>query len=135
MNELGGMAELARLLSLSRQRVQQLANKEGFPEPVAVLEMGKIWHLRDVRQWADRTNRAMTSTAGQTAPGIPSGRRPVVGAAELAQQLAVSRQRVQQIVGKATFPRPAATLTMGRIWYEDECQEWDRARKHGRASH
>jgi len=26
-------------------------------------------------------------------------------------------------------PRLAATLTVGRLWYENECQLWDRQRK------
>lgn len=51
--DLMGAAEIGRLLGVSRQRVQQLVNTTGFPEPAAVLDMGKVWHTDDVRRWAD----------------------------------------------------------------------------------
>ena len=47
-----GTAEIAALLGVSRQRVLQLAAHEGFPAPVAVLSMGKVWDARDIRAWA-----------------------------------------------------------------------------------
>ncbi len=54
--EVMGAAEIARELGgLSRQRVQQLITDRaanGFPEPVAVLEMGKVWLAEDIRAWA-----------------------------------------------------------------------------------
>lgn len=51
--DLVGAAEIARLLGdLSRQRVQQLARTDSFPEPVARLDMGKIWWRADVERWA-----------------------------------------------------------------------------------
>lgn len=52
-DDLVGAAEIARLLGdLSRQRVQQLVRTEGFPEPVARLDMGKVWLRADVERWA-----------------------------------------------------------------------------------
>lgn len=51
----------------------------------------------------------------------------VWGAAEIARHLAVSRQRVQQLVlnRKTTgFPAPAATLDMGKIWLADDVRAW-----------
>lgn len=47
-----GAAEIGRLLGVSRQRVQQLVNSDGFPPPVAVLDMGKVWRADDIRAWA-----------------------------------------------------------------------------------
>lgn len=47
-----GAAEIGRLLGVSRQRVQQLVNADGFPPPVAVLDMGKVWRADDIRAWA-----------------------------------------------------------------------------------
>lgn len=48
-----GTAEVALLLGVSRQRVLQLLNEqEGFPRPVAVLTMGKVWSGPEVRRWA-----------------------------------------------------------------------------------
>ena len=52
--ELMGAAEIGRLLGVSRQRVQQLVKRDGFPAPVAVLDMGKIWKAEDIRTWAAR---------------------------------------------------------------------------------
>ena len=50
-----GTAEIAALLGVSRQRVLQLAEDasgNGFPEPLAVLSMGKVWDGAAVRKWA-----------------------------------------------------------------------------------
>ena len=52
--DLMGAGEIARLLGVSRQRVQQLAQRPDFPEPVAVLDMGKVWKAEDIRAWAVR---------------------------------------------------------------------------------
>jgi predicted DNA-binding transcriptional regulator AlpA len=54
--ELMGAAEVAALLGVSRQRVNQLAHTPGFPEPVAVLDAGRIWLGLDIRRWAARRN-------------------------------------------------------------------------------
>lgn len=67
--ELMGTAEIAELLGVSRQRVLQLSQQDGFPEPVAVLRMGKIWHARDMRLWADvsdsgGSNRCLSGSGG-----------------------------------------------------------------------
>lgn len=47
-----GTAEVAELLGVSRQRVLQLAQQPGFPEPVAVLKMGQVWGTSSIRAWA-----------------------------------------------------------------------------------
>lgn len=47
-----GAAEIARHLGVSRQRVQQLVRTPGFPNPVATLDMGKVWDADDIRDWA-----------------------------------------------------------------------------------
>jgi len=47
-----GMAELSRRLGVSRQRVHQLRRTyKDFPEPVAQLACGDVWHLVDVDEW------------------------------------------------------------------------------------
>ena len=49
----------------------------------------------------------------------------LVGAAEIAEMLGVSRQRVHQIVAAdETFPEPAAVLTAGKIWLRDQIEVW-----------
>ena len=61
-DDLVGAAEIARLLGdLSRQRVQQLVRSDGFPEPVARLDMGKVWWRDDVERWAAVHRPAQTS--------------------------------------------------------------------------
>lgn len=54
--ELMGTAEVAALLCVSRQRVLKIAaephDDTGFPEPLAVLSMGKVWDGSQVRNWA-----------------------------------------------------------------------------------
>ena len=54
----------------------------------------------------------------------------LIGAAEIARMLGVSRQRVQQLVAKPDFPRPEAELAMGKVWSTDAVREW--ARESGR---
>jgi len=50
-----GMAEIAKLLGVSRQRVYQLRKTyRDFPEPAAELVLGSIWHEDDIRAWHAR---------------------------------------------------------------------------------
>lgn len=45
------------MLGVSRQRVQQLISRPDFPEPDAVLAMGKVWKRADVLAWAKAHGR------------------------------------------------------------------------------
>ena len=54
----------------------------------------------------------------------------LIGAAEIARMLGVSRQRMQQLVAKPDFPRPEAELAMGKVWSAEAVREW--ARQSGR---
>lgn len=58
---LTGATEIGRMLGISRQRVQQLAAEPGFPEPAAVLAMGKVWREGDVIAWAKASGRLAES--------------------------------------------------------------------------
>ncbi len=49
---LAGTAEIAVMLGVSRQRVQQLARSSDFPEPYDVLAGGRVWLWADVEAWA-----------------------------------------------------------------------------------
>lgn len=40
-----------RLGGVSRQRVQQIIAKPGFPPPYDELQMGKVWRIADVEAW------------------------------------------------------------------------------------
>lgn len=57
--DLLGTAEIASLLGVSKQRVTALASRPDFPEPVAVLAMGKVWREDDLRQWAETQGREL----------------------------------------------------------------------------
>jgi len=57
--DLVGLTEIAEMLELSRQRVDQLVRDadSSFPEPVAVISAGRIWRRSDVERWARRVGR------------------------------------------------------------------------------
>ncbi len=59
--DLVSTAEIARMLGVTRQRVQQLAKTTDFPEPAATLSMGSVWHTGDIRAWAAATGRALAA--------------------------------------------------------------------------
>jgi predicted DNA-binding transcriptional regulator AlpA len=49
-----GMAELASILGVSRQRAAQLAVEHAdFPQPLAELRSGRVWDEAAVRAWVD----------------------------------------------------------------------------------
>lgn len=57
VQDLAGSQEIARMLNISRQRVSQIIAKPDFPEPEAVLAMGKVWDAAKVRSWAEGKGR------------------------------------------------------------------------------
>ena len=52
-----GTTEIGQMLGVSRQRAAQLAQGEGFPEPVATIAAGRIWMRADVEAWARAAGR------------------------------------------------------------------------------
>jgi prophage regulatory protein len=57
----------------------------------------------------------------------------LVGAAEIAELLGVTRQRVDAIARThPDFPKPQAELQAGRVWLRTEVEDW--GRKTGRLS-
>ena len=52
-----GAAEIAELLGISRQRVDQLTRRKDFPPPIIELTVGRIWLRTDVESWAAGTGR------------------------------------------------------------------------------
>jgi predicted DNA-binding transcriptional regulator AlpA len=58
VHHLVGAAEIGRILGVSRQRVQQLISRPDFPQPEAVLDMGKVWKKDDVLAWATANGRS-----------------------------------------------------------------------------
>lgn len=56
--DLVGIAEVAEILGVSTQRVDQIARTDAtFPPPVAELRAGRIWQRHDVNTWAQHTGR------------------------------------------------------------------------------
>lgn len=55
--DLMGLSEVADYLGVSRQRADQLANTKGFPDEVCRLRGGRIWLVKDVKDWARKVGR------------------------------------------------------------------------------
>lgn len=52
--ELSGVAEIAELLGVSRQRVGQLIERDGFPAPIAELASGPVFTTPSIRAFEKR---------------------------------------------------------------------------------
>ncbi|GAA4439686.1 helix-turn-helix transcriptional regulator [Phytohabitans houttuyneae] len=74
VEEVMGAAEIADLLGVSRQRVQQLVSRPDFPPPATTLAMGKIWLASDVRAWV-REHRPELADQETPSAAPPLGRR------------------------------------------------------------
>lgn len=60
VHHLVGSAEIGRMLGgLSRQRVQQLIQRDDWPEPEVVLDMGKVWKREAIEAWAKAHGREL----------------------------------------------------------------------------
>jgi hypothetical protein len=55
---LAGVAEVAGLKGVSRQRGGRITKHPDFPEPVQVLAMGPVWLEEDVRQYLATPRKA-----------------------------------------------------------------------------
>ena len=51
------VVEIAELLGVSKQRAHQIADKDGFPTPVAEDGRGRMWDQREVMAWAKTWRR------------------------------------------------------------------------------
>jgi hypothetical protein len=54
-----GAFEIAALLGVSRENVDELTTTPGFPEPVEELASGGIWSYEAVEAWAKATGRTV----------------------------------------------------------------------------
>ena len=63
VESLVGSYELTQLLCVKRARVYQISNTDDFPQPAAVLAMGSIWRLEDIKEWAQRKGRTLNLDA------------------------------------------------------------------------
>jgi hypothetical protein len=55
--ELVGVAELAALAGVTKQRASILARRAGFPDPVAKLAQGEVWDRRQVARFLEGWTR------------------------------------------------------------------------------
>ena len=56
--DLVGVAEVAAMLGLTTQRIDQLARRDpDFPTPVAELAAGRIWSRAEIVTWARNAGR------------------------------------------------------------------------------
>ena len=55
---LAGLAEVAGLAGVSRQRAGQITAHPDFPEPIARLAMGPVWLKSDVAKFLDTPRKA-----------------------------------------------------------------------------
>ncbi len=63
--QLAGVAEVARILRVSKQRVSELLKSRFFPRPIAELEASPVWRSSAIIRFAERWKRK---------PGRPPGR-------------------------------------------------------------
>lgn len=68
VDDLLGVAEIADLLGVTRQRAWQLSRHADFPVPAAVLTAGTIWWGKDVRAWMLQTGRSSRLTEDNDEP-------------------------------------------------------------------
>jgi serine/threonine protein kinase len=77
--ELGGVAEVAARLGISRQQVLNLRSRPGFPEPLANLSSGPVFDMSQIELW---------SRSARPGPGRPSTKsRRLGGRFELQEQI------------------------------------------------
>lgn len=60
-DELVGLSEIAEILGVSKQRVDQLRDRDDFPMPIVELRSGPVWRRdmlnRFIREWPRRPGR------------------------------------------------------------------------------
>ncbi len=88
-----GLAEIAELLSVSRQRADQFARSSGFPAAVADLAVARVWERDAVEAWARMTGREVKTmhTRFRGMVLIPSAHCEVCGALLVAEKDAGGR--------------------------------------------
>ncbi len=57
LGDLMGVTEIGELLQVSPRTVSQWRQRGIFPEPDLTLEMGDVWTLKTVTDWASKTGR------------------------------------------------------------------------------
>lgn len=60
---------------------------------------------------------------------VDKGKIRLMGMAEIAERLRLSRERASQLANRRDFPEPAARLKMGQVWLADDVDEWVRVNR------
>lgn len=68
---LGGVSEVAQHLNISRQRLNDLRQRNDFPQPVADLSSGPVWDMDAIERW--------TASGARRGPGRPPADQRIVG--------------------------------------------------------
>jgi serine/threonine protein kinase len=68
---LGGVSEVAQHLNISRQRLNDLRQRNDFPEPVAELSSGPVWDMDAIERW--------TASGARRGPGRPPADQRIIG--------------------------------------------------------
>ena len=76
---LGGVAEVAAELGVSRQQVANLRQRDDFPAPAASLSIGEVWDLDVIGRWAASGLRRAVGRPTPGRPPIAVGRRFELG--------------------------------------------------------
>jgi hypothetical protein len=106
---------------------------ERFPDRVAVERAESVAILNEDPLYNAAGRPPMGPRKSMKRDELPRPTEPIgkyVGAAEVGIMFDVSRQRVQTIVNKEDFPKPYATLTVGKVWRTEDVKKW--AEEHGR---
>jgi hypothetical protein len=69
--DLVGVAEAAKLLGVSRQRISELAGQTAFPAPLAKLAAGPVWTTAAVKRFTDTWKRRPGRPAAAAATPAP----------------------------------------------------------------
>jgi hypothetical protein len=74
-HHLVGVAEVAEMLGVSRQRVNQLVQEEAdFPDAEVTLAAGRIWLRSAIETWASSHPRRRSIHPGEESPSSPGGK-------------------------------------------------------------
>jgi predicted DNA-binding transcriptional regulator AlpA len=90
----------------------------------------KVFDTPSSSHMTSMTGALVSSQVTSCLPTMVLAVHHLVGSAEIAQLLGVSRQRVQQLIASPDFPAPDAVLAMGKVWLRADVIAW--ARAHGR---
>jgi predicted DNA-binding transcriptional regulator AlpA len=126
-----GVAEIAQMLGLTRQRVNQLIQSPDFPAPEAVLSAGRIWTREAVESWAATHPVRATPMAGAAmfADFSDASRAVIVRAQEEARSLRHDYLGTEHLLlALLSDAAPAvrqrlATIGVGRLWLTPAIEE------------